>query len=237
KPIIDQTKLSTLSIIVNHTSLPDKTKQQYIIATTLIQMALDTHDLIPITNEEIEDEVAVTTKQLTVLAGDYYSGLYYLLLSEIEDIPMISLLATTIKEVTEYKMKLYYGEMQSFNEYLATIKKVETLLITRVAQFVNNSMLSDITENLIITNRLIEEKKHFPNHKNKSPILNDLYTNLKDVSYNSILLSVEEVIQTNISQVEEFLKQPSLQMPLTKTQFQYLLNEIVYNNMSVAEEG
>lgn len=237
KPIIDQTKLTALSVIVNNTSLPEKTKKQYIIATMLIQIALDTHDLIPITNEEIDDEVAVTTKQLTVLAGDYYSGLYYLLLAEIEDIEMISLLATTIKEITEYKMRLYYGEIGDFNECLTTIKKVETLLITRVAKFVNNSMLCDITEKLIITNKLIQEKKYFPNHKNKSPILNDLYTNLKDNSYNSILLLVKEVIQTNISQIEEHLTQPTLQMPTFKTQFQYLLNEIIYHNMSVAEEG
>src|SRR5690625_141813 len=236
KPIINQTKLTTLSIIVNHTSLPDETKQQYIIATTLIQIALDTHDLIPITNEEIEDEVAITTKQLTVLAGDYYSGLYYLLLAELEDIPMVSLLATTIKEITEYKMRLYYGEIKSFNECLEAIKKVETLLITRVAQFVNQSNFIDITEKLIITSKLIEEKNHFPN-QGQSPILNDLYTNLKDHSYNSILLLLEGVIQTNIRQIEGLLTQPALRMPMVNSQFQYVLNEFIYNNISVAEEG
>jgi len=236
KPIIDQTKLSTLSIIVNHTSLPDKTKQQYIIATTLIQMALDTHDLIPITNKEIEDEVAITTKQLTVLAGDYYSGLYYLLLSELEDIPMVSLLATTIKEITEYKMKLYYGEIKKFDECLEAIKKVETLLITRVAEFVNHSNFIDITEKLIITSKLIEEKNHFPN-QGQSPILDDLYTNLKDHSYNSILLLLEGVIQTNIRQIKELLSQSTIPMPMVNSQFQYVLNELIYNHISVAEEG
>src|SRR5690625_7654130 len=66
KPIINQTKLATLSIIVNQTSLPEETKKQYIIATKLIQIALNTHDLIPNTNEEIENEVAINTIQLTV---------------------------------------------------------------------------------------------------------------------------------------------------------------------------
>lgn len=236
KPIINQTKLATLSIIVNQTSLPDETKKQYIIATTLIQIALDTHDLIPITNEEIENEVAITTKQLTVLAGDYYSGLYYLLLAELEDISMVSHLATTIKEITEYKMKLYYGEIKSFDECLEAIKKVETLLITRVAQFVNHSNFIDITEKLIITSKFIEEKNYFPN-QDQLPILDNLYTNLKDHSYHSILLLLEGVIQTNIRQIEDFLTQPILRMPTINSQFRYVLSEFIYNNISVAEEG
>ncbi len=236
KPVIDQSKLTALSIIVNNTSLPKKTKEQYIIATMLAQVALDTHDLVPITNDEVDDEVAITTKQLTVLAGDYYSGLYYLLLAEIEDIPMISVLASAIKEITEYKMRLYYNEVESFTEYLSITKKVETLLITRVAQFVNNSIINDIIGKLIITSKLIEEQKHFPS-QDQSPILDNLYTNFKDHPYSSILLLVEETIQANISQIEEFLAQPTLRISVFKTHFQYMLDEFIYNNISVAEEG
>lgn len=236
KPIIDQTKLTALSIIVNNTSLPEKTKKQYIIATMLVQIALDTHDLVPIKNKGIDDEAAITTKQLTVLAGDYYSGLYYLVLAEIEDIPMISALASAIKEITEYKMRLYYREVDSFTEYLSITKKVDTLLITRVAEFVNNSIINEIIGKLIITSRLIEEKRHFPSQK-QSPVLDNWCTISKNDSYGSILLSVEEVIKENISQIEDFLAQPSLRISVFKTEFQYMLDEFIYNNISVAEEG
>lgn len=236
KPVMNQTKLSTLAIIINQTHLPVKIKKQYIIATTLIQIALDTHDLVPITDEGLEDESAITTKQLTVLAGDYYSGLYYLLLAEIEDIPLISHLATTIKELTEHKMKLYYGEYDNFNECIEAIKKVETMLITGVARFVNQSMLIDITEKLIMTSLFIEEKKQFL-IQDQSPILDDLYTNLKTKSYSSILASIDQEIEVNIRQIEERLAQLELHEPVIKSEFQSICNEFVYNNISVAEEG
>lgn len=236
KPVIDQTKLTALSIIVNNTSLPEKTKRQYIIATMLVQIALDTHDLIPITNDKNDDEVAITTKQLTVLAGDYYSGLYYLILAEIEDVPMIGVLASAIKEITEYKMRLYYREIGSFTDYLSITKKVETLLITRVAQFVNNSIINDIIDKLIITSKLIKERKHFPS-QGQSPMLDSWYTNTNDDSYSSILLLTDDIIKTNISQIEDFLAQPTLRISVFKTHFQHMLDEFIYNNISVAEEG
>src|SRR5690625_8012871 len=101
-------------------------------------------------------------------------------------------------------MKLYYREIKKFDECLEAIKKVETLLITRVSEFVNHSNFIDITEKLIITSKLIEEKNHFPN-QGQSPILDDLYTNLKDHAYKSILLLLERYIQTNIRQIKELM--------------------------------
>src|SRR5690625_1195298 len=133
-------------------------------------------------------------------------------------------------------MKLYYREIKKFDECLEALKKVETLLITRVTEFVNHSNFIDITEKLIITSKLIEEKNHLPN-QGQSPILDDIYKNLQDHSYNSILLLLEGVIQTNIRQIKELLTQPTTRMPVMNSQFQYVLNELIYNHITVAEEG
>src|SRR5699024_12080275 len=100
-----------LSVILNNRSMSILRKKQYIITTKLVQIAWDTNDLVPVTNDEMDSEESRVAKQLTVLAGDYYSGLYYLLLSEIEAFDMIHILASAIKEINEYKMKLYYQEI------------------------------------------------------------------------------------------------------------------------------
>lgn len=236
KPVIDEGKIIALSIIVNNTSLPALTKKQYIITTMLVQIALDTHDLVPITNDDLEGEEEITTRQLTVLAGDYYSGLYYLLLAEIGDIDMIHVVATAIKEINEYKMKLYYKEVNSFDDYIAMVQKVDSLLIMRVAEFVNNAMINDIIGEILITHKLIQEKCNFPN-QGQSAIINNWLSYAQNSTYPSILNRVESVIEQNTSQIEAFLSQPTLRISEFKTQLQYMLDELIYTNAIVAEEG
>ena len=70
-----------------------------------------------------------------LLAGDYYSGLYYLLLSEIEDIQMIKTLATAIQQINEQKMKLFYEDVSSIDELMETMKAIETSIIYRSCSF------------------------------------------------------------------------------------------------------
>ena len=236
RPIIDEEKLTILSIIVNNTTLSEATKKQYIVTTMLVQIALDTHDLVPITHNETESETGITSRQLTVLAGDYFSGLYYLLLAEIEDINMINILASAIKEINEYKMKLYYKEVDSFNEYISLIKKIESLLIIHVAKFVNNSIIDEMAGNLIITSKLIQEKRNLATHVS-SPILDNWLAYSTSSTYPSILNEIELIIQTNTGQMKVFLSQPTLRISVFKKSLQYMLNKLIYNNTSIAEEG
>lgn len=235
-PVIDEEKLIILSIIINHTeSLSIQTKSQYIITTMLVQIALDTHELVPATNLDNESETMKTTRQLTVLAGDYFSGLYYFLLSEIEDIGMIHIVASAIKEINEYKMKIYYNEMHSFQEYISIVKKIESLLIVRVAEFVNQSNINDITENLIITSKLIREKRNLHN-KDLSPILSHWTEYAVEVSSSYILNTVEAFIKENTGQLEEGLT-ASFQISSLKICLRSMLDEFIYNGSTVAKEG
>src|SRR5690625_6228516 len=113
KPFIDEDKLVIANFLFKNQSISIAKRERYIITMMLIQIALDTHELIP---GKYDKAISNEEKQLSVLVGDYYSGLYYFLLSEIYDIEMIQLIASSIKEINEQKMKLYYGNIYSRSE-------------------------------------------------------------------------------------------------------------------------
>lgn len=159
-PIINDDKLFMLTSILDNTTLSQAKKENYIVTTMVVQMALDTHDSVPNTNDTERTNKSHKSKQLSVLAGDYYSGLYYLILSEIEDIDMIRTLAAAIKEINEYKMRLYYKEFNSFQAFMDLIKKLEALLILSVAEFVGETTIKRITAEWLLARKLMGEKQN-----------------------------------------------------------------------------
>lgn len=158
KPVIDDEKLFMLKMILEHVQLPYFKKERYMLTAMLIQMALDIHDLVLDHEEDAADSVDTMQKQLNVLAGDYYSGLYYLLLSEIDDFKLIQTLASAIKQINESKMKLYYHDFQSFDDFLALIKEKESQLFVHIANYVHEPWLISFIEEWLLTNALMNEK-------------------------------------------------------------------------------
>ncbi|WP_347862886.1 heptaprenyl diphosphate synthase component 1 [Salimicrobium sp. PL1-032A] len=131
EPIIDEDKLLTYIHLFDYVGVEERSYDNYLMSVMFVQMALDTHDYVSSDNRETEVDV-VRQRQLTVLAGDYYSGLYYHLLSLIHDLPFIQVLAKTIREVNEQKVRLYYGGPHDEASMMRTFKKVETLLAYNV---------------------------------------------------------------------------------------------------------
>ncbi|MBU8567887.1 heptaprenyl diphosphate synthase component 1 [Virgibacillus pantothenticus] len=157
KPIIDEGKMRLLIEMINHSSLPESRKQRYILTTMLVQMALDTHDKVPSLTSEEEEEDVKLQKQLHVLAGDYYSGLYYLVLAEINDFEFIRLLASAIKEINEYKMTLYYNEIDSLKHYMHVRNVIDTRLIVQIASFFSVPSLGEIAEKWLYITKLTND--------------------------------------------------------------------------------
>lgn len=157
KPLIDLDKLSILQFLYSESNLFHKEKDQYIVTVMFVQIALDIHEKIQVERDETEDE---TKHQLYVLAGDYYSGLYYKFLAERQDITMIHRVARAIKRINEQKMRLYYSEFASDDELIESLSDIESLLyieITDELQFSDD--VKQLIRNLLLTNRLIHEKE------------------------------------------------------------------------------
>lgn len=237
KPVIDEDKLFILSSIINNTSLSEVKKRHYIITTMLVQVALDTHDLVQVESDNYETNHNKKKQQLTVLAGTYYSGLYYNLLSELDDIPMIYTLASAIKEINEQKMTIYYCEVDSYQDFMESLKKIESVLIFRVAEYMKRSSVNEVVGDWLLTRKLIYEKASYLK-KGVSPIFDLLVKGSNsNVNYPQITSVVENLIQNNVTRLEITLSQ----LPVHFNSIKAYVNTMIYNNIctnsKVAEEG
>lgn len=235
KPPIDDDKLFTLSkVIPENGSLTNTQRDTYIITTMLVQVALDTHELVPAENTPNESNEHLLTKQLRVLAGDYYSGLYYYLLSQIEDFKFIHRLAIAIKEINEYKMKLYYHEYDSYQEYIDLKINVETILISNVSEFVGNLTYVNMIKKWMFINLLLKEKKDVYERKEI------LITWLEELHTDAFLTyeeKMDHIIHNEFMKFENELNELSQQDSELKSYFNRLTNEKIYFNTSIVEEG
>ncbi len=161
-PEISSDKIVFLKTILDQTELTEPKKENYILATMLIQTALDAHELV---TNELDKKININKnkrqKQLNILVGDLYSGLFYEMLAQLHDIQMINVLAGAIKEINERKMTLYHNDVHSINQLLEEIKRIESLLVTSVSEVFHISSLREIIENWLLMKKLMREQYHY----------------------------------------------------------------------------
>lgn len=232
KPAIDQYKLTILYHTVDQTNLSESQKENYIITTMSVQTALDTHELVPILTQTNESNDTKTSRQLQVLAGDYFSSLYYLLLSETEEIKLIQTFATAVKEINELKMKRYYKEVNSFEEFVAIEQKIDSLLFTQLAEFLNVSFITMINESLIITNKLVREKINYYK-KGKLPFVKKWAASTNPNTTTVMLEKLDSIIRKKLHIIHKEI--PSLPTTLQKD-IQLVTNELEQKNNSMVGE-
>lgn len=202
KPFIDSDKMMFLADVYQHMDMKDTEKKQIIITVMLVQCALDTHELVPVNNDSMLSE---TEKQLAVLAGDYYSGLYYALLAELGQIRMIQILANAIKQINEYKMNIYYEEANDINELIYFLMKKESLLIVSVAEeFQLEDSFIQVVEKVCLLNRL---KRELVAAENNDPyyITDSLYKMVHYATNTQTLHRMESEINQQLIELDQLL--------------------------------
>ena len=240
-PIIDEDKLLILVSIMERLELSYSDMQTYALSTMLIQIALDTHEHI--SNASVDEK----NRQLTVLAGDYFSGLYYKLLADSDDILMIKALSQGIKEVNENKISVYKNEISSIEELMTSIMRIEGSLLLRLSEYFKVDIWNDFLENLLLFKRLLNEKSQFI--KTGSSILFEALkiivypinnTNLNDLSgeqKSHLFQYCDQYLEKTRNLIEKGLKQLPYLNELLENRIISLLNLYQPNVKTFVEEG
>ncbi|MET1014573.1 MAG: heptaprenyl diphosphate synthase component 1 [Paenisporosarcina sp.] len=121
------------------------------IAVAIIYSALFAHDQIK------ESNASSKSQQLTVLAGDYYSGMYYQILAKQSNIDLIRSLSNGIIEISEKKATVYDQVHRTFNEWMSTIVSIESLLIEQYYQHYQFEHYIPYMRQALFINRIANE--------------------------------------------------------------------------------
>lgn len=158
EPVIDEDKVLLLNSIFSIYELPESKVKKYAVTAMLVQIALDTHELVQ--NGELDID-SHKSRQLTILAGTYYSGLYYKILSALEDVGMIRTLAEGIKDVNEHKISVYRYSSNNIDILMDSVKKIESSLYERVLTYFNSEDSRSFTANILFYKKLLQERDRF----------------------------------------------------------------------------
>lgn len=132
----------------------------YITSICLVHLALETHDLIRLRPEKNDQERK--DRQLTVLAGDFYSAQYYQLLAKQADFPMIKQVSEAIQTINEMKTSFFNQKLPG-QRLLELIKNIESTLLLNVAKTLNLPKWNDLISDYFFVTRLIKERQNLNN--------------------------------------------------------------------------
>jgi len=240
-PIIDEDKLLILISIMDRLELSFDNIQNYAMSTMLIQIALDTHEHI---SDASKDE---KNRQLTVLAGDYFSGLYYKHLADSEDIMMIKSLSKGVKEVNENKIFIYQSKLEGIEKLMISIKRIESSLLTKLSDYFKVDLWNDFIAHLLLFKRLLNEKKQYF-HSESSVLFESMKTILfpgneaalegfTGEQQNHLLQICDHYLDLSKNVIEKGVKQLPYLNDLLERRITLLLNQHQPSAKTFVEEG
>lgn len=104
-PPLSDARGSLLYTFLNHASRRQPDAELYALVTALVQLGLDTHESIDEAGSRNEE--AMRSRQLKVLAGDFFSSWFYRLLAGSGEIGMVGSLSAAIANFNVLKAQMY----------------------------------------------------------------------------------------------------------------------------------
>lgn len=156
-PEIDDDRILMLLMAMEDSGIPVEKYEHQIAAAMLVQKALDIHDRVS------DQQIPLTERQLSVLAGDYFSGLYYHLLAAVDDVNLIRTLANAIKLINESKIYVYQLDVSDIESFIENFKRIECTVIHEFCQHFQSTQRTGLFLEFLYLKRLLSEMEKFNN--------------------------------------------------------------------------
>lgn len=232
-PYIDEDKLLLLYLIMLEADMTKEVANDYILPTMLVQIALDTHESVTASSDNSNDSI-IKNRQLTVLAGDYYSGLYYHLLAGCGDVRMISALADAIKKINEQKMFAYYNKSVTVEQLFEKLGFIESALVQKVADFFRLPQYKTAAASFFLLKRLLVERKGLV----RGNCSRWIEKNIEMPNGTSDMLEqIDSAIERILLSEGTGLTAGSFAEQVVRTRMNGLINEFGFYKEKVVEEG
>lgn len=165
-PEFPDTRVHLLHAFLNMTDHNESVSHRgelFPLVAGIVQMAMDTHDMID-TLAVHQEEEAMRSRQLNVLAGDFFSSRFYELLAKAGEIEMISLLSAAICETNRLKMNLYHNVQSKHftaEQYVQSLIQLKMELFILFTPYISTevsslwqALLTDFSRAEILANEL-----------------------------------------------------------------------------------
>jgi len=169
-PMIDKDQAIFLYFLLKEKEFSKGYTHDCILTVLLVQAALDTHETVNI--QGLGSDNLKTKRQLTVLAGDYYSSLYYYVLSKLEDVSLIRVMAKSIQEINESKMNIYKQERKRIQPTILDLKTIQSSLLKNISHMLDLTESTEIIEEFFLLKILLKERFSFIEYGYHGKVLN-----------------------------------------------------------------
>jgi heptaprenyl diphosphate synthase len=237
-PYIDRNRINCLLLpFMNEHRMVTKQEIKWISTAMFLHVALETHEKVTISEQD-----SLKERQLTVLAGVYFSSLYYKTLADTGDVELIEALSSAIKKINECKISMYKEECTSINELMESVRVIETSIVEHFYEFLQQKEWIPLLSDTLFYNRLLHERLAFENSQ-KTVFIDALATLLdqseEPVGSHHILSAIEGTMDGIRKDIEIQLDKKELAAPAVRELLTDFLpfTESLLTTKLYAEEG
>ncbi|XXM74171.1 heptaprenyl diphosphate synthase component 1 [Lysinibacillus sphaericus] len=238
QPHIDRKRINYLLLpFMNGQRMVTQQEMKWISTAMFLHIALETHEKVTISERD-----SLKERQLTVLAGVYFSSLYYRTLADTGDLGLIEVLSSAIKKINESKISMYNEECSSIEELIEYIRIIETSIAAHFYEFFNQEDWIPLLSDTFLYNRLSQERLALLNSQNTifiGALASILGESEEPVDKNLLLSAIDHTMDKIQKDIEVQLHHKKPGTPAAREMFIESLpfNESIATTKLYAEEG